>query len=134
MIWLALYMAFGAGCCFGVFTMWRASMDYDGWYKDEPEKKEAEPDYDQGYAKAHGHSVTKPKSTAVEIDESWCIEPKPVNGLKDSYADVVANWHYWQNKADEYRLELEDLKRQNFAFTNYNGAVNNKLKDNTSEF
>lgn len=136
MIWLALYMAFGAGCFFGVIAMWWASMDYDGWYKDTPDetkKKEVEPDYDQGYAKAHGHSVTK--SENIPIDESWCIEPKPVNGLlsveQESYADVVSHWHYWQNKADEYKLELDNLKeQQSTAWTNWNGAVNKKLKDN----
>lgn len=66
---------------------------------------------DQGYAKAHGRP-------SVESDQ-------------ESYADAVSHWHYWQNKADEYKLELENLKeQQSIAWNNWNGAVNNKLKNN----
>lgn len=35
MIWLALYMAFGAGMFCGVITMWWVTMDWEGWNQDD---------------------------------------------------------------------------------------------------
>ena len=35
MIWIALYLAFGAGCTFGVLFMWWVTMDWEGWNQND---------------------------------------------------------------------------------------------------